>query len=166
LNKFAAVLSVYFLTALVYNTFTIQSKYDPLMNEKIRLTFTNDNSDEIHVLAPMEFIFDEIDNFEKITSLMSYNEQLKLFPDLKKAKFLLKAKNEGIDLILLNKEYMKTFDLQSYVLNSHVEGYTLVYKDKDLMVWEMMDIEHELTTYSHLQTRYNSGLLNYHSGLN
>ena len=166
LNKFAAVLSIYFLTALVYNTFTIQGKYDPLMNEKIRQTFAQENSKNLHLLAPMEFIFDEIDNFEKITSLMSYNEQIKLFPDLKNVKFFLKAKNEGIDLILLNKEYMKTFDLQSYVINSEIEGFTLVYKDDKLMVWKTIESGHQLTNFTPQKTSYCSGFLQYHSGLN
>lgn len=166
LRRIGMVASVYIVVSLIYNTITIQDKYDPVLNEHIRTTFAGEKSSEMHVLAPMEFIFDEIDNFEKITSLMSYNERLKLIPDLKATKFLKTARSEGIDLILLNDDYINTFEMRHFTKDSHVAGFVLVYKAEDLMVWENSGRLNPALTQIRQTTQYESGLFQYHSGLN
>ena len=112
-----------------------------------------------------EVFFDEIDNFKEIHSLMSFNERLKITPDLKSDKFLETAASEEIDLILLNDDYANVFLMQNFKLNDFNAGYRLVYKDPQLMVWKKELFNQNPLTYNTLNTSYSDGLLNYFSAL-
>lgn len=165
LTPLTVLLSVYFAVSVFYNVNTIRSKYDPELNKKIRMAFAAERSNDMIVLAPMEFIFDEIDNFKEIHSLMSFNERLKITPDLKSDKFLETAASEEIDLILLNDDYANVFLMQNFKLHDFNAGYRLVYKDPQLMVWKKELFNQNPLTYNTLNTSYSDGLLNYFSAL-
>lgn len=165
LTPFKVLLSVYFLVSVFYNVNIIRSKYDPTLNKKIRMAFAAENSNDMVVLAPMEFIFDEISNFKEINSLMAYNERLKITPDLTAEKFLQTAASEDVDLILMNDEYTKVFIMQDFKLNNYSSGYRLVYKDPQLMVWKKELLNQNPLTYNTLNTSYSNGLLKYFSAL-
>jgi hypothetical protein len=165
LTPLTVLLSVYFLVSVFYNVNIIRSKYDPTLNNKIRMAFAAENSNDMIVLAPMEFIFDEIDNFKEIHSLMSFNERLKITPNLRSDKFLETAAYEDIDLILLNDEYANVFLMQNFKLHDINAGYRLVYKDSQLMVWKKELSNQNPLTYNSLNTWYSDGLLKYFSAL-
>ncbi|HQO49882.1 MAG TPA: hypothetical protein PK939_05610, partial [Bacteroidales bacterium] len=89
-----------------------------------------------------------------------------LIPDLKATKFLKMARSEGIDLILLNDDYINTFEMRHFTKDSHVAGFVLVYKAEDLMVWKNSGRLNPALTQIRQTTQYESGLFQYHSGLN
>lgn len=106
----------------------------------------------------MELIFNEIDDYGQITSLMSYNERLKLIPDLKATKLLRTAQNEDIDLILMDDTYIKVFEMAPFPLGVMVAGYVLSYKSDELMVWERCGLQKTFPLPLKLTTVYKAGL--------
>jgi len=112
-----------------------RKKYDPNINSKITEVYAGTTSNEIRVLAPMEFIFNEIGKYDRIIGLMSFHERQKLEPDLKGKNFLLKANEEHIQLMLIPDYYQDKLALDSFSLNDTVAGFRLVENNHHLMIW-------------------------------
>ncbi len=129
------LLGIYLITSLIYSLDLSQKKYDPDINSKISEVYAGTTSNEIRVLAPMEFIFNEIDKYDRIISLMSFHERQKLESDLKGKNFLQKAKEEHIQLMLIPEYYQRKLALDSFLLNDTVAGFRLVENNQHLMVW-------------------------------
>ncbi|MBG0783114.1 MAG: hypothetical protein H0S84_12665 [Bacteroidales bacterium] len=134
---FNITLLLYLAISLVYNVAVVRQKYDPKINAAITAAYAGDKPSEIRILAPMEFIFNEIGQYERIVGLMSFNERLKLDPNLKADQFLETAKREHIDLILLPGYYQEKFQLIHNPPNTLLNGFRLIEKSDQLMVWKL-----------------------------
>ena len=150
---------VFLAVSMVYNTQVVLDKYDTRLNEQIRMAFAGKDSETLKVAAPMEFIFDEIDNFEAIQGLMSWSELHKIDPSLKGEALLHKARAQDIDIILLSKQTQRTFNMKAYEEGIIFEGYLLNYKTPELMVWSRVPADDTLT--EQLKVNYNDGWLNF-----
>ena len=128
-------LGIYLITSLIYSMDQSRKKYDPNINSKITEVYAGTTSNEIRVLAPMEFIFNEIGKYDRIIGLMSFHERQKLEPDLKGKNFLLKANEEHIQLMLIPEYYQNKLALGSFSLNDTVAGFRLVENNQHLMIW-------------------------------
>jgi len=150
-SMIGVLIAVYLITSMIYNLDLSRKKYDPGINSKISENYAGAKTIKISVIAPMAFIFNEIDKYNRIVSLMSFNERQKLEPDLRGRAFLIKAKKEQIQLMLIPEHYQKKLALDSFSLNDTVAGFTLVENNQDLMVWttqpDKLPIEKSITSY-------------------
>lgn len=165
-RRFGWVLSVYFLVSVFYNLQIVRSKHAPTLNKQIREVFAGTDSREMKVLAPMEFIFNEIDHFETVISIMSYGEQQKLDPQLQAENLLLKAWSQGIDLILLRDEDEVRFGLEKFGMYERVGGFRKVFEDNKLIVWRAEHGNTPLLVQSNVENGFNNGWLYYSGAFN
>lgn len=155
-------LGIYLITALFYNTKLSSEKYHPALNRFMTRELTGSQSKDLTVMAPMMFVFDEMNQYKKIISLMSINERLKLNPALKGTELLHQLNAEQIDLLLLNKTYIEKFAFSSFKQGDQYQGFTMVYYQADLMVWKRTTTG--AVSYSgFLPTYVNRGLLHFGS---
>ncbi len=157
------LLGIYLITSLIYSLDLSRKKYDPDINSKISEVYAGTTSNEIRVLAPMEFIFNEIGKYDRIISLMSIHERQKLEPDLKGKNFLRKADEEHIQLMLIPEYYQKKLILDSFSLNDTVAGFRLVENNQYLMVWSKIQAG---ATDNPPILHYSKGFFNYSAAFN
>lgn len=151
------------IVSLGYNASVVVNKYDPRLNQRIREAFSGQKSEFLKVAAPMEFIFDEIDNFESILGLMAWSELQKLNPGLKGQALLKKAAEQDIDLILLNRKNQHTFGMLIYNKGHVCEGYVLMHKSLQLMVWSRVPDNNSLTVTPVID--YREGFIRFNSAM-
>ena len=108
-------LIIYFSFSFTYDIFISLKKHKYFTYSSITQEFVGNKAKNTIVLAPMIFIFDEILKYEEIRGLMSYKERLKTNPDLRGAEFFKLAEIENIDYVVLNKYYLKVFDLNQFI---------------------------------------------------
>jgi hypothetical protein len=149
--------------SLFYNATIVVNKYDPILNQRIREAFAGSKSKSLKVAAPMEFIFDEIDDFEAIQGLMAWSELRKLNPLLKGEGLLRKALEQDIDLILLSRHDQRTFGMQGFEAGRVIESYVLIHKTPQLMIWSRLPATHKMTL--NLLTQYDEGLIKFNSAI-
>ncbi|GAB1417869.1 hypothetical protein MASR2M12_06340 [Bacteroidales bacterium] len=166
LKRLGILIIITLFVSLYNDVGVIVNKYDSGLNQRIREIFAGKEAKKMHVLGPMELIFNEIDDYGQITSLMSYNERLKLIPDLKATKLLRTAQNEDIDLILMDDTYIKVFEMAPFPLGVMVAGYVLSYKSDELMVWERCGLQKTFPLPLKLTTVYKAGPFRFHSAFN
>lgn len=166
LRRYGWVLSAYFMVSVFYNLQVVQSKHDPGLNRQIREAFAGNESRQMKVLAPMVFIFNEIDHFESVISVMSYGEQQKIDPDLHAENILLKAASQGIDLILLRDEDALQFGLEKYSLYEKAGGFRKVFEGDKLIVWSAELNNYPPLVKNSVEDGYNNGLLYYSGAFN
>ena len=158
----AGALIIYLIVGMVYNVSISTRKYDAGLNRKISEVACGDDCISINALAPMIFIFDEITHYQKITSLMSINERLKIDPELKDKKLLETLSAEGIDILYLNHHYQQKLLLSSFSLNDTLSDYKAIYKANDLMIWKKKNLvvkaDEEIPK---IQTSYKKGIWHY-----
>ena len=83
-------------------------------NANLRETFVQTPIPKTKVIAPMDFIFNEIELFERIQSELSFSELQKANPNLKGAVFLQQAYEQDIDYIFLSKDFQETLGVKNY----------------------------------------------------
>ncbi len=158
LSIFNTTLLLYLVISILYNLDFVLNKFDPKLNAAVTKAYAGSNPQEIRVLAPMEFIFNEIEQYERIVSLMSFNERLKINQDLTGRELLRQAKEENINLVLLPEIYQKKLKMNTFELNDTINGFKLLNKQKQLMVWSTIDKD---VTPKPPQLQYSIGFLKY-----
>ena len=123
------------ITSFTYNIMISLEKYDPQINRNISAKLVGSQAENMTVMAPMMFVFDEMGQYKKIVSLMSINERLKIDPTLKGAKLLEKLDFEHIDLLLMNDHYIDKFEFLGFEPGDQIHGFELIYKQSDFMAW-------------------------------
>lgn len=158
-----ALAGMVLIVSLVYNSQVVARKYDPLLNAQMREVFAGSRSDSLKVAAPMEFIFDELDNFESIQGLMAWSELQKIDPDLKGEELLRRARAQEVDLILLNRHNQRSFGMQAFESGRVCQGYLLKFKSPQLMVWSRVPGAPQLS--HNPVTEYREGLFKFSSAI-
>lgn len=156
-------LLIYLTVSMVYNFSISTKKYDADLNRNISKMACGKNSINLNAMAPMEFIFNEITHYQKITSLMSINERLKIDPELKAEKLLKTLAEEDVDILYLNRHYQEKFLFSDFVLKDTTNGYSVIYKAADLMIWKKKSLIQNHGNIPALQTSYEKGLWEYNS---
>ncbi len=130
---FIFFLSLFIATSLFYDILISSKKYYPSHNRNITMKYIESPSQNKTILAPMIFIFDEIDNYNEIIGLMSINERKKTEPNLKGNDFFITANNEGIDYILLTDYYWKSLDLPD-TLVTQISHFNIIGREYELII--------------------------------
>ncbi len=119
---FSALLVIYLITSSVYDSIICFSKNDNQAITQIREEIIKKDVSAKVILAPMHFIFMDMDKYKEIRGLMSFNERAKANPEIMGKGFLKVAYSENIDYIVLDKYYIDKFEL-SYVIESDSTHY-------------------------------------------
>ena len=115
-NKFKSKLVPLFCTLLLLFYFTANSffnvklcldKFYPKQNSDVASKYIHENSKDLRIVAPMTFIFNEIDSFKSIQGEMYYTEMQKTDSLMYQQGFLEATKKFNIDYILLSPPHIE-----------------------------------------------------------
>ncbi len=170
-GKIIFVLLILFgVISLIYNINTSIKKIDRGLNADVTAYFAPDNAKKLRVLAPMEFVFDEISEYHSIVSLMSYGERMKIDSSLKGEILIQCAANENIDLLYITDYYKKKFGLNDFSQADTSGEFTCVYSTSGLMVWkkttQLNSENSQLDTNKPVIINYERGFFQYWSSFN
>jgi len=135
---FQKILLVLLLTFLVISTvfnvrYAIQ-KFSPEQNRILADTYAGEESQRMNVIAPMTFIFNEIENFNRIQGEVCYIEFQKADPTVKGEGFLKKADEYDIDLIMISPFYQQILGISAFKPGMNKGSYRVIDKTDDLLV--------------------------------
>ena len=110
-------------------------KNDNEKNRNLVLQFINDQTDTCKIIAPMTFIFNEIENFKSIQSEFCYTEMQNLDSTIYQKGFLDKASFFDIDYIIGSEGFIKKVGMDTYS-KKQIEncGYNVILMKKDQMI--------------------------------
>ncbi|WP_114781563.1 ArnT family glycosyltransferase [Botryobacter ruber] len=129
------LLVVYLLVNTFYNLYTVREESVIARNNRIARQYIRGDAQQYRIVAPMSFIFNQIDDFEAIQSEMVYGEKQKTNEALKKEKFLNLTGKYGIDYIILSKEYIDKLEMQELTEKEiRNQDFELLTSSQNLMV--------------------------------
>lgn len=105
--------AVYLIVNGVFNVMTSLKKFDAEKNRLITEKYFSASSNNLSILAPMTFIFNEMSKYKRIQADLSIEEMNKIEP-IQGAMFFNKMNDLEIDALLLSEEYIAKFGLQDY----------------------------------------------------
>jgi hypothetical protein len=102
---FYALLFVFLISGFYYNLEYSLQKFSSKKNAELTLRYITEDPADINVVAPMTFIFNEIDKFSRIQSEVCYVEFQKTDSRVSGAGFLERTKPFNIRYIILSEYY-------------------------------------------------------------
>jgi hypothetical protein len=167
---FLILLILFGFISLIYNGIICRKKINTGLNANVTAYFAPENSKDLRIMAPMEFIFDEITAYKSIVSLMSFGERMKIDSSLKGENIIHCAGNENIDLLYITDYYKEKFGLTNFVKGDVSGEFTCIFSSSGLMVWEKNSfLENKISktdTIEPLILTYNQGFFQYGSSFN
>ncbi len=135
-----ALLFIYLITNTIYNVALSVKKVDIARdNREMVEEFIQVTGQEITIIAPMAFIFNEIENFKNIRGELCFTEMQKGNPDLKGEKFLHYAAEQDVRYIILSPFSRKKLELIEFEKLSNPFGFTLKHSNDEICVLEKSD---------------------------
>ncbi len=111
---FSTVLLLFYFTAnSVFNVRLCSDKFYPKQNSDIVKSYIHENTSSLRIVAPMTFIFNEIDSFKSIQGEMYYTEMQKKDTTLYQLGFLQATKKYHIDYILLSPPHIEMLGMKN-----------------------------------------------------
>ncbi|GAB1405556.1 MAG: glycosyltransferase family 39 protein [Lentimicrobiaceae bacterium] len=106
-----ALVIIYIVVNAGWNVKTATNKWNPNLNRELSLKFANGTIENIYVVAPMEFIFDEIKYYGRIQADLSFGDREKAGLDISGPEFIELLNLDGINRLYLTPEYEEKFEI-------------------------------------------------------
>jgi hypothetical protein len=104
--------------------------------------YIGENTETKNIVAPLDFIFDEITHFNHIQSERLYTTMQIRDSSIHGSGFLNKTKDFNIDYILLTPSYRKHLGMESLKLNDTLAGFKLIYRSKKYCMLKKIEQNH------------------------
>lgn len=111
-------------------------KFSPDQNRELAQKYAKGNTSQMKIVAPMTFIFNEIENFEQIQGELCYTELQKLDSTIYGKGFLKHANDFDRDLIMMAPRYQQMLGISAYQKGDEFEHYFVLDKTEDLIVFK------------------------------
>jgi hypothetical protein len=121
------------------NYFNIQlaiQKFSPDQNRELALKYAKADISQMKIVAPMTFIFNEINNFDQIQGDLCYIELQKLDSTVYGEGFLKSANDFDRDLIMIGSYYQEMLGISTYKAGDEFDHYYVLDKTSDLIVFK------------------------------
>lgn len=118
--------AAYIISGFYYNLTYSRKKIYPEENRRIAAHFIPEDSHDIRIIAPMSFIFNEIENFKSIQSEVCYTEMQKSDPKIYGHGFLERTKSFDIRYIILSSQYINKLGMQGTENESLPAGFEVL----------------------------------------
>ena len=132
------LLVIFLISSTFFNFKLAIQKFNPDQNRLLTDTYLFGNSFESNVIAPMTFIFNEIESYNRIQGEVCYIEMQKADPGVKGDGFLRKANEFNVDLIMLSPFYQKILGVDTYKKGSISSHYKVLDKNAELVVFKRL----------------------------
>ncbi|HAH58588.1 MAG TPA: hypothetical protein DCL86_10610 [Bacteroidales bacterium] len=96
-----------------WNVMTATDKWNPQVNRELTLKFTGHEASGIKVVAPMQFIFNEIKYYERIQADLGFGDREKTGMDISGAEFIDLLNLYKINRLYLTPEYESKFEINT-----------------------------------------------------
>jgi hypothetical protein len=126
---------LYISVQMFWNVNTSIKKYDTNANRRFSETYFGKETGELNILAPMNFIFNEIDHFNRIQGDLGYIDIQKTGLPLHGSFMLRYADSSAIDYLIITKEYRERFGMDT--LNEpqrNREGFRTIEKNNEFEI--------------------------------
>lgn len=110
---FTITLIAYLLVHTGFNIYLSTIKYDTRENAQITKKYFSEDTGDLVLIAPMEFIFNELPVYGRIQSDLSISEMQK-FRNIKGTEYFNIADKLGVNAMMLSEEYVDKFGLKEY----------------------------------------------------
>ena len=117
-----------------YNTMLALQKFSPEQNRKLAEKYAGGSEKEMNIIAPMTFIFNEVEYFRQIQGEICYVELQKNDSTIFGKGFLEKAYAFDRDLIMVTPYYQQKLGIESYKKGDEFEHYQVVDKNEEMIV--------------------------------
>jgi hypothetical protein len=129
-------LSYYLLSGLYFNFLVASDKANPGYNAELTRQYVKGDPSEFNIIAPMTFIFNEIEKYNKIQGELCYTELQKSDSTIYGAGFLQKASEFDIDYIFLTPYFSRSLGVSGFPEGMTIDGYSVLANDPEIMVLE------------------------------
>jgi hypothetical protein len=139
-KQIAVVFFLLFLVFLTTSTFLnvklAVQKFSASENRELAKKYAGGMEANMKIVAPMTFIFNEIEHFEQIQGELCYTELQKLDSTIYGKGFLKYANDFDRDLIIVTPRYQQMLGISAYKKGDEFEHYYVLDKTKDLIVFK------------------------------
>lgn len=136
---FSVLLSIFYLTQLTYNVLITMDKFDPQSNRLISQKIIGSETRDKNVIASMEFIFDEIDFYNRVQSDLGFIHQFERKEIESTEEFFQLAQRDSVDYIFVNQHFNNTFQFTKYLENTNNAPYYEIESIDQYMVLKHKD---------------------------
>ncbi len=131
------ILFIIFITASAYfNVELAIRKFSQEQNRELANIYAGTDKSKMKIVAPMTFIFNEIENFSQIQGDLCYIELQKLDSTVYGEGFLKSANDFDRDLIIIGSYYQESLGISAYKAGDEFEHYYVFDKTSDLIVFK------------------------------
>jgi hypothetical protein len=137
------IIPIYFSIQMVYNVMMTYDKFDKSIHHELISHYVKDPAADLHIVAPMIYIFDEIKTFGRIQSDLCYVELSKADSLVYQRGFLKLADSFDTDYLFLRKRYIAHFGIDlmtdDEIFNNQ---YEVLLRSEDLIILKkIQDLE-------------------------
>lgn len=133
---FVSFFLIFLLVSTYSNIRLAIVKFTPEENRELTEKYTDGNVSKMNVVAPMSFIFNEIENYHRIQSEVCYKELQKEDPSISGKNFLKKASTFDADLVMISAYYMPKLKIDTFRRGDIVAKYKVIDKTPQLIVFK------------------------------
>lgn len=138
-SKLLVFLFVVFLaTSTYFNIKLSLDKFSPDENRELSLLYTDGMEEEMNIVAPMSFIFDEIEHYNRIQGDLAYIQLQKMDSSVYAQGFLRKAEEFDISLIMVSDYYQDKLGIAEYAKGDTIGQYSVIDKTDELLVFKRL----------------------------
>jgi hypothetical protein len=128
--------AVFLIVSVFYNVLLSVQKFSPDQNRKLAEKYADGNENNMKIVAPMTFVFNEIEHFDQIQANVFYMELQKSDSTIYGEGFLKKAYLFDRDLLLISPYYQQKLGVDTYKKGDEFEHYRVIDKTRDLIVFK------------------------------
>lgn len=138
-QKVLFLLLIVFLTiSTIFNYQLALQKFNPEQNRILAEKYAGNESSKMNIIAPMTFIFNEIENFNRIQGEICFIELQKADKSIIGEGFLEKANEFDIDLIMLSPFYQNILGVSDFETGVEKKGFQVIDKTDQLLVFKRL----------------------------
>lgn len=130
------LLVIYLAVSTFYNVKLAVQKFSPEQNRRLAVKYAGGNEKNTKIVAPMTFIFNEIEYFKQIQGEICYIELQKSDSTIYGEGFLEKAYEFDRDLIMITPYYQKLLGIDSYRKGDDFVHYQVIDKNDKMIVFK------------------------------
>lgn len=125
-------IALFVCTQSVYNIYQSLEKYNPDDNRQLVLKHLGNDTRHLNILAPMNFVFNEIDHFHRIQGDLGLSDLQKSGKPMHGKHLLQYADSLQLDYLIITKEYRKDFGMDTFPEQQRMlNGYKTITRNND-----------------------------------
>ena len=114
------------------------NKFSPDQNRELALKYADGRESEMNIVAPMSFVFNEVEHFESIQSDLCYIQLQKIDSSIIGPGFLRKTAVFNIELIIVESYYQPILRIDHFQKDDEIENYKVIDKTEQLLVFKRL----------------------------